>query len=360
MASDLRSYSTSRGFITATQSMRIKSSCPKMYLYVEDDLDKAFWRKVFIPYSKEYDIEISVFKNLTGENIPGKDYMLKCVDNQTLKLSSRVMCCVDADYDLIVNIPEKYSDLVRNNIYIIHTHWYSMENLKCFPQGQYEDFAYRVSLPVEKISFDFMNCLKETSILLSKMILFTILDKKLNLSFFSIKDLKSFISNVEIYNQDLTIRQSFIQAVQTKEQLFLPYINTHKAEYDTIENTLKSQGYTPEKYFCIMQGHTLFDNIASVIVRVVAEPIRRSWLSSLTGTPEQKRQSANHYANNTGVNDDNHESLDARIKSLFRDNYNFERTEAYSMIQKQIDRALASGMLLSLLEAIPKRTVTKN
>ena len=99
-----------------------------------------------------------------------------------------------------------------------------MENLKCFPQGQYEDFAYRVSLPEIKISSDFMNCLKTISKLLSKLILFTILDKKLNLDVFSIKNLKSFISGVDIFNQDLTIRQDFIQAVNAKEQSIQSYI----------------------------------------------------------------------------------------------------------------------------------------
>ena len=116
MASDIKSYSTSRGFVNAAKSMRVKSSNPKIYLYVEDDLDKAFWRKVFMPYSDKYDIVISVVKNLSGENICGKDYMLKCVNNHTLQLSSRVMCCVDADYDLVINVSGKYSELVRKYV----------------------------------------------------------------------------------------------------------------------------------------------------------------------------------------------------------------------------------------------------
>ena len=135
MASDIKTYATSRGFINAAKSMRLKSCNPKIYLYVEDDLDKVFWRKVFMPYSLEYDFEISVFKNLSGKDIPGKDYMLKCVENQTLKLNSSVMCCVDADYDLIINVPGKYAALVRNNIYIIHIYCYFIENLKFFSQG---------------------------------------------------------------------------------------------------------------------------------------------------------------------------------------------------------------------------------
>lgn len=355
MASDIKAYATSNGFINASKRMRIKSAKSKIYLYVEDDLDKVFWRKVFKPYSFEYDFKISVFKNFSGDDVPGKDYMLKCVEDQTLKLSSSVMCCVDADYDLIIDVPGKYSTLVRDNIYIIHTHWYSIESLKCFPQGQYEDFAFKVSLPAEKISFDFQNCLQTISKLLSKLILFTILDKKLNLNVFSIRDLKSLVSNVEILHPDLTVRKEFIQAVQDKEQFIQPHINTNKAEYDAIETTLQSLGYTPEEYFCIMQGHTLFDNIATVIVRVVADPIRRSCLSSLTGTPDQKRQAANHYANNTGVNDENQECLDVRIKSLFRDNYNFEKTMAYTNIQKQINKALASDKLIRLLDAISQR-----
>lgn len=355
MASDIRNYATSSEFISSSKSMRSKVAKPKIYLYVEDDLDKAFWRKIFQPYAKMYDFDISVFQNPTGEEVPGKDYMLKCVENNTLNLSSHAMCCVDADYDLLIDVPGKYSALVKNNAYIIHTHWYSIESLKCFPQGQYEDFAYRVSLPDSNISFDFQNCLQSISALLSKLILFTILEKKLNMNVFSIKDLKSFVGDYEIFNSDLTLRNDFVQAVKNKELIIQPHIDSNKAEYNTIETTLNSMGYAPKDYYCIMQGHTLLDNISTKIVKVVSEPIRKEWFGKLSGNPKQKEQAANHYANNTGVNDNNCKNLNARINSMFRDNYDFKQTEAYTVIQKQINKALNSETLLTILEAIGKK-----
>lgn len=359
MASDIRNYATLSGFISSSMSMRNKVAKPKIYLYVEDDLDKAFWRKIFQPYAQMYDFDISVFQNPTGEDVPGKDFMLKCVENNTLKLSSHVMCCVDADYDLLIDVPGKYSKLVRNNAYIIHTHWYSIESLKCFPQGQYEDFAYRVSLPVSKISFDFQNCLHSISSLLSKLILFTILDKKLNLNIFSIKDLRTFVGDYEIFNPDLTLRDDFVQAAKNKELIIQPHVDSNKAEYDTIETTLNSMGYTPKDYYCIMQGHTLLDNISTKIVKVVSEPIRKAWFGKLEGNAEQKKLAANHYANNTGVKDSNSENLNARISSMFRDYYDFKQTEAYAVIQKRINKALASEKLLTILDTISKKGNSK-
>ena len=118
-------------------------------------------------------------------------------------------------------------------------------------------------------------------------------------------------------------------------------------------------GYTPKDYYCIMQGHTLLDNISTKIVKVVSEPIRKAWFGKLAGNAEQKKQAANHYANNTGVKDNNSENLNARISSMFRDNYNFKQTEAYAVIQKRINKALASEKLLTILDAISKKGNSK-
>ena len=187
------------------------------------------------------------------------------------------------------------------------------------------------------------------------MILFTILDKKLNLNVFSIKDLKTFVGDYEIFNPDLTLRNDFVQAAKNKELIIQPHVDSNKAEYDTIETTLNSMGYTPKDYYCIMQGHTLLDNISTKIVKVVSEPIRKAWFGKLEGNAEQKKQAANHYANNTGVKDNNSENLNARISSMFRDNYNFKQTEAYAVIQKRINKALASEKLLTILDRLAKK-----
>lgn len=355
MASNLIEYATSLEFISSARSMRRLVDKPKVYLYVEDDLDKAFWRKIIDPYSDVYEFEISVIENLSGELIPGKDYMLKCVKEKSLQLNSYVMCCVDADYDLIINDSEKYSDLIRKNAYVIHTHWYSMENLKCYPLNQYNDIAYRVSLPKTSICNDFSCCLAEISKLLSRLILFTILDKKIGLGEFTVKDLKSFVSNVSIFNSDLTIRDEFQSKIREKEEILQQRIDSNMNEFIEIQSKLNGMGYTPDNYYCIMQGHTLLENIAAEIIKAVSEPIRDAWFRNLSGTKEQKKLASEHYAHNTGVNDNNQESLKVRIESMFRDNYDVENTEAYTIIQKQINKALASRQIFNILNSLVKK-----
>lgn len=354
MASNLIEYAMSLAFISSARKMRRSIDKPKVYLYVEDDLDKAFWRKIFKPYSDIYEFEISVFENLSGIPMPGKDYMLKCVKEKSLQLSSYVMCCVDADYDLIIDVPNKYSDLIRNNAYVIHTYWYSMENLKCYPLNQYNDFAYRVSLPKTSICNDFGRCLKVISKLLSKLILFTILDKKKGLGEFTVSDLKSFVSNVSIFNSDLTIKDEFKSEIYKKEKGLQQTMDSNKNDINEIQTALNEMGYIPDNYYCIMQGHTLLENIASEIIKAVSEPIREAWFSNLSGTRDQKKIASEHYAHNTGVNDNNQESLKVRIESMFRDNYDIEKTEAYLNIQEQINIALASGLIFNILDSLLK------
>ena len=355
MTRDLRAYATSSAFVCSARYMRRGADKPKVYLYVEDDLDKVFWKKMFESYSDLYEFEISVYKKPTGEYISGKDYMLKCVKNNTLCLNRYVMCCVDADYDLIVDISGKYSDVIRNNAYVIHTYWYSMENLKCFPLRQYNDIDYSIYLPDAPIDNDFGKCLKNISQELSTLILFTILDKKKNLGEFTINDLKTFIGDITLVNNDLTIKEEFKTAIHNKEQELQNLIDANRDDFAEIKKTLTRMGYSPDNYYCIMQGHTLLDNVASEMVRAVSEPLREEWFrNKLLGTKEQKKQIAEHYAHNTGVNGDCQESLKARIKSMFRDYYGIEQTDAYSVIQRQINRAFASEKMLNIITSLIK------
>lgn len=355
MTRDLRAYATSSAFVCSARYMRRVADKPKVYLYVEDDLDKVFWKKMFESYSDSYDFEFSVYKKQTGESVSGKDYMLKCVKDNTLCLNNSVMCCIDADYDLIVDVPGKYSNIVRNNVYVIHTYWYSMENLKCFPLRQYSDIAYNISLPDSPINNDFGKCLKEISQELSTLILFTILDKKKNLGKFTVNDLKTFVGDITLVNNDLAIKEEFKTAIHIKEQELQNLIDANKKDFAEIKQTLTRMGYSPDHYYCIIQGHTLLDNIASEMVRAVSEPLRVEWFrKKLVGTKEQKKLIAEHYAHNTGVNCDSQESLKTRIKSMFRDYYDFEPTDAYSVIQKQINRAFASEEILNILNSLIK------
>lgn len=353
MASNLKTYaSSSFGLMSKYMSSRAKKS--KVHVYVEDDLDKAFWRVFLSEHDKEHTFIVSLYHTPTSDAIPGKDAMLKAVKAGTLKLSPYQLCCVDADYDLIIDVPGKYSSIVRNNIYVIHTAWYSMENIKCEPLGSLGKIAYKTSLPDDEITYDFKTTIEDISELLSELFIVTILAKESLDTELSIDDLKTLVRDNLTFTQKIEISDDFKKAVSAKEKDLLAYCTKNKEGLDAIKTRLSDMGYTPRTYYRIMQGHMLIDDIVSPLIECVSEPIRKAYFSSLSGTKEQKEQGRAHYENNTGAGKD--VSLRQRILSLLRDNYDFAGLSISENIKWQVNRALQPREeLLDIVKTLAQR-----
>lgn len=353
MASNLKTYASS-SFGHMSKYMYSKTKKSKVHVYVEDDLDKAFWRVFLSEHDKDHTFVVSLYHTPTSDAIPGKDAMLKAVKAGTLKLNPYLLCCVDADYDLIIDVPGKYSSIVRNNIYVIHTVWYSMENIKSEPLGSLGKIAYKTSLPDDEITYDFKTTIEDISELLSELVLVTILSKEALDTELSIDDLKSLVKDNLTFTQRIEISDDFKTAVSSKEEELLDYCTKNKARLDAIKSRLSEMGYTPRTYYRIMQGHMLIDDIVSPLIECVSEPIRKAYFNSLPGTKEQKEQGRAHYENNTGAGKE--VSLRQRILSLLRDNYDFAGLSIAENIKWQLNRALQPREeLLNIVNTLAKR-----
>lgn len=105
---------------------------PELQVYVEDEEDRPFWYKLFSCLNSERRVSISVLKRESrdaivkrkegNDELHGKDVLMRVPD-----LSDRKVVAVDADYDLLVD-QHDYSQRVRDDKFVIHTEYYSIEN----------------------------------------------------------------------------------------------------------------------------------------------------------------------------------------------------------------------------------------
>lgn len=360
MASDIKTYASST-FSEMSRYMSSSTKKEKIHIYVEDDLDKAFWSNLFKSfYGDKYRLVISLYHNVSDDSIPGKDAMLKAVKDRTFIPNSRQLCCVDADYDLLIDVPDKYSKIVRENLYVVHTCMYSMENIKCFPSKIYNDIAYRVSLPDDEITFDFDKCIEDISEVISDLVILTIVSKKLLDTELSVDDLSSFVRDNLTFDTSHHLTTDFRNAVESEIKRHQPYITSHSQDIQQVKQDLLNRNITSRHFYEIMQGHMLLDHIAVPIIVHVVQPIRNRFYSSLNGTSEQNAQAANHYAHNTGVHGDDHESLKQRVTSLLRDNYHINGIATVSEIKAQFDKALQPrASLLNVMQTLIEYKVSR-
>lgn len=97
-------------------------------VYVEGEEDIAFWIHALNQLGNQTKFQFTVTTNkkaaLGGGATNGKAELLK-MEN----LGPNKIVCVDADFDLLIDDYSAYTQEVRGNAYVIHTTYYSIENI---------------------------------------------------------------------------------------------------------------------------------------------------------------------------------------------------------------------------------------
>lgn len=333
MATSL-TQAASGAFFEAGRMFRSSSSPMVLNVLVEDDIDKAFWYRYLSPYANKYKIIISIYRKDENE-LRGKTSMLKAVKNGVLQLSPFCICCVDADYDLLIDNCI-YHDIVSNNPYVIHTVWYAIENVKCNPKG-IEKAILLSSLP-EKIDFSIESLIHKISKYYSLLFIQVLVSMKRNDGAYSIGDFASDVNNSFIMDTNGKISVPSKQKIIDLEDKYKTYKEECADDFDYFINLLASLGYTFEDYWKLFQGHMLEDYIAVPLAKKLSENTRIVFFRNLIGDKEQRKQLRNQYNNQTGVMDDR--GLSLRIHDILRDNYEFDHLAVDAKIKTQLDSVL--------------------
>lgn len=338
----------SEAFLEAAKLTRPKAALQKVYVYVEDDIDKVFWRRFLEASGTDFEFSINVYRVL-GKEQRGKDAMMKAVEDGTLPLSKYVLLCLDSDLDLIVDNYHTYTETFRKSPYIINTVWYAMENLKCAPRNV-KDMLYMVTLASD-LPVDVSAKFNSISQLIQDLFLMCLVSYKYKDSYYPLTSLRSSMQLLAFDGLGDVTKESKRQ-LRVEIGKHKKYISSHKTEIEAFKKKL-SGTQTTDNYLCYIRGHDLVDVIIKPFTVSICGPSRTERLKNIGGCKmdkEHKSQLHQQYCNQSGIND--RCSLSERIDNLIRDCYNFEGLPVYSSIISQIKTAFVSGTVAGILNGI--------
>lgn len=347
MGTDLRARANS-AFVAVSAYTRPRKSKPKIYVYVEDDIDKAFWRVHFSEFSNDYRFVIEVFK-VSGNEIRGKDAMLKAAFERRLNLGSNILICVDADYDLLIDNYHYYSDFLRKSPYIITTKWYSIENLKCHP-SKTEMFFDKMTLR-DEISINFDDSLKMVSKLFSELFLILLVSLESKDHYYEICSFGSDLKALR-FNDDGTIESSAITTVNSIKKVHTAYRKGHATLINNMRHKLSVAGYNDGSYWKIMRGHDVAEIIVQRLILTTAAPIidaRLQTIGKMSVSRKTKQDLCCQYQNQIGIT-----KLDKseRIMQLINDCTDLSDLSVSNDIRQQLSLAIKSGKIAEVLSGL--------
>lgn len=344
MASDLR-HKTNSAFVAVSSLTRSKKSKPKIYVYVEDDLDKAFWRSMLSCLDSDYHLILQVY-HVGDAEIRGKDAMMKAAFEHRIPVGERLLICVDADYDLLIDKYHPYTAYLRKCPYIITTEWYSMENLKCHPSKVVE-FYDKMTL-MEEIKIDFENSLKQVSMLYWQLLVMLLASVSNRDCYYEICHFGNDLKNIS-FDEKGTVENTTKIAVKAILAKHNAYLTAHKGDMVSIEKKLLDRGYHSENCWEIIRGHDLAEIIVKRLLLATAGPhidARLQAIGNMVASKQNKQDLCNSYKKEIGVNN---QSKDERIMQLVNDCTNLNDLAVSNIIKSNVQGAISKGLIARIV-----------
>lgn len=355
-------------FFDASTGMRSPGHLPPIYIYVEDEWDSIFWRQMFAKYEKDYQLSIKVYQSAeTCER--GKSKVMSDVSEGRLVLSSSVLVCIDADYDLIIdNYHPQYTDIIRTSPFVITTQYYSAENV-LIDGDRLKTIFYRLTL-CEHTSIDFDKILHETARTYYQSFLLLLLSIIAQQSDETASDLtinkyNNFLSEAQ-YDESGCLTDEAQEKIKEFENDYNYLKDANPDGYTRLDEELRKLGYDESNCSCMIQGHGWMDYVAIPILQQIAGPIYSAKVAELTAEVgedvenrgEVIRQKHNHYANQTFIHTGcvkGKWSLLERITQLIKDTDINTNKEVITQIQHKIDCALIASPIMGIIGGLLSR-----
>lgn len=208
-------------------------------LYVEGDKDIPFWEMAVASYQSKFDISVRTNQAAVLNESKGKTFLLTMSG-----LCQNKVVAVDADFDILIDDYCLYTKLVRNGEYVIHTTFYSLENILLH-------------------SSTYINMLRSFSRLSYSWFLNHLAEIELKEE----SQPKVTFGNVltECKVQKCASQNNFSEFAKLIENKVLEGSDDKNAIKKKYHNLLISLGYSEEDAWLLMRGHNLWDSIVKPI-----------------------------------------------------------------------------------------------
>lgn len=250
--------------------LAVPDGCRRILAEVEGYEDVAFWRSIFDPYESDrlrFDISVPLNYNLAK----GKKTLLGAAHH----CSPNHIMCMDSDFDYLFSSQTDDARIINSSPFLFHTYVYSTENFLCYAPSLH-NVCVKATKNDAKI-FDFERFFATYSRAIYPAFVWYAYSAQISTP--NIFTLPSFKNTVRLGYLDLdhtgasTIEWLQRQVSRRVHSLEVEY--PHIAErLDEFERLLASRGVTPENTYLFMHGHTLMDNVVSVVLDSVCSKLR--------------------------------------------------------------------------------------
>jgi len=313
-------------YFEAANALTSKKARHRIVAYVESYDDIYFWRTVLSEFEndKRY---FEVMLPSKGKLSRGKKSVLMTL-LKAEPLGKDMIACVDADYDYLMAGATPSSKSILENPYVFHTYVYAIENFQCYAPSLH-NVCVSVTLNDHRI-FDFREYFRQFSEAIFPLFVWSImLYRNGNYTKFTITDFNRIADpgGLNISNPATSIANVKRKVFTKINELQRTYPDA-KAEYLATKESVKALGVTPQTTYLYIQGHHLFDTIASPMLSKVCNVLRQerqNEISRARAHNTQKRNEMTCYENSL-----------QDIKVMLKKNNGYMASELFRKIQDDI------------------------
>ena len=325
MANRLRDNINSRYF-EAANALASKKARRRIVAYVESYDDIYFWRTVLSDFEDDhryFEVMLPSKLNLTRGK---KSVLMNFLEGEPL--GHDMIACVDADYDYLIQGATYQSRRVLRSPYVFHTYVYAIENYQCYAPSLH-NVCVAVSLNDHRI-FDFRQYFAEFSEAIFPLFVWSVmLYRNGQYPKFTITDFNRIADpgGFNVQNPEPSI-QNVRRKVGTKVRDLQRQFPNAKDEFLKTKDDLRQLGVTPQTTYLYIQGHHLFDTVATPMLSKVCNLLRQErqqeiYLASAHRT--QKRNEMSCYENSL-----------QDVKVMLKKNNGYTTSEPFQHLQSDI------------------------
>ena len=319
----------SSAYLEAANKLNSKKARRRIVAYIESYDDIFFWRTVLDPFEDEtryFEVMLPSHKRLER----GKKSVLM---NLLAKRSGKdLICCVDADYDYLIQGVTETSRKMLSSPYVVHTYAYAIENLQCYAPSL-RTLCVAITLNDRQI-FDFLDFMTRFSETIFPLFVWSIWHYRRDI--YKEFTITSFNTIVQLGGFSLENPEACLKHLKHKVWTKIKELQAvhpdAKESYLALKQELQDMGVTPQTTYLYVQGHHLFEKIVvPVMSKVCRELVREREM-------EIRRQSVHTTQMRNELSCYSHSTQD--IEQMLKKNLGYVVSEPYRRIQQDIRRLL--------------------
>lgn len=298
-------------YLGAYATLLPKTIPKSVFVYVESEEDIAFWRTILHPYeTKEIRFKInlpshtSLAKGKTKALARSNDIF----DNVTGEVGKFLLICIDSDYDYLlhdryqIEAKKETARRINESVYIFQTYTYSIENLKCYAESLHSVCVAATFNDEQKIDFEAF--MKLYSSIVYELFLWNLLfyskGEESNFTLTSFCNTIKILEVIDIGEHGKTALGKVQERVKQKIAELQTNFPHYKAEILDFSNQFKQLGLKEDNTYLFVQGHTIFDNVALMLLKPLCNLLRdenRAKIKGIAKSKAQEKEELNHYQN---------------------------------------------------------------